>query len=104
MLPLIAIVDRMRRTIGFFLAIFAVVPLSGTQKIRGMNFAHSLAVDKGYGSPASRGSLRELHSLGVESIAIMPFGFQRHPADTEIIWVGHGGRWIGETDERLRAV
>jgi len=101
---LIAIVDRMRRCVSLILAIFAVVPLSGAQKIRGMNFAHSLAPGKGYGSEASLQSLRELRRLGADSITVIPFGFQRHPSDTEIVWVGHRGRWIAKTDERLRAV
>jgi len=56
------------------------------------------------GSPASLGSLRELRRLGADSIAIMPFGFQRTPTDTAIVWTGNGGQWIAETDERMRAV
>ncbi|HXI13430.1 MAG TPA: hypothetical protein VNM92_12430 [Thermoanaerobaculia bacterium] len=81
-----------------------------TTKVRGMNFAHSLGRrsggGRGYGSEASLQSLRSLRSLHVDSIAITPFGFQRRPDDTRIIWVGEGdgGRWIDETDDSLRAV
>jgi glycosyl hydrolase family 113 len=78
--------------------------LANAQKIRGMNFAHSLREEKGYGTAASLDSLRELRRLGVDSIAITPFGFQRFRTDTKIVWVGNGGSWIGETDDRLRAV
>ena len=84
--------------------VLVIAPLAHAQKIRGMNFAHSLRRDRGYGSNASLESLRELQRLGVSSIAITPFGFQKHPGDTEIMWVGHRGSWIGETDSRLRAV
>ena len=77
---------------------------AASRNIRGMNFAHSLAPQKGYGSAASLESLRELRRLGVDAIAIMPFGFQRSPSDTRILWVGHGGRGISETDDRMRAV
>ncbi len=82
----------------------AVLAVTLNPKIHGMNFAHSLEPEKGYGSAASMQSLRELHSLGADAIAIMPFGFQRSANDTEIRWTGHGGAGISETDERIRSV
>ncbi|HEY3053610.1 MAG TPA: hypothetical protein VGK04_09515 [Thermoanaerobaculia bacterium] len=100
----------MRLTIGTALAIAILLAgilhdaQAADQKIRGMNFAHSLTPQKGYGSPGSLQSLRELSRLGVDAIAIMPFGFQQSSSDTEILWVGHGGRGISETDDRMRAV
>lgn len=62
----------------------------------------------GYGSPASLESLRRLQALHVNSIAVTPFGFQRHADDVEILWTGSrarsGGHGIGETDEAMRGV
>src|SRR5712691_12877760 len=84
--------------------LMVAAPLCAAQKIRGMSFAHSLHPEKGYGSAASLDSLRELRRIGVDSIAITPFGFQRLPTDTKIVWVGNRGSWIGESDDRLRAV
>jgi len=77
---------------------------SGVQRIHGMNFAHSMAQGKGYGTEASLQSLRDLERLGVDAIAITPFGFQRSSGDTEIHWVGRGRHGIAETDDRMRAV
>lgn len=67
-----------------------------------MNFAHSLKRHSGYGSPASARSLNELRRLGVDSIALTPFGFQRSAQDTTIFWVGNHGRGIDETDDVVR--
>lgn len=78
--------------------------IAATPKIQGMNFAHALAAGKGYGSVASAASLQELRDLGINAIAITPFGFQKHPSDTDIVWAGHGGPWISETDDALRGV
>jgi hypothetical protein len=75
-------------------------------KDKGMSYAHALQPNRGYGSEASAASLGELRQLGVDSVALMPFGFQRGERDTEILWVGNrGGRGggIGETDEAMRA-
>ncbi len=69
-----------------------------------MNFAHALAPGKGYGSPASLQSLKELKSLHVDSVAVTPFGFQRRATDTNIVWVGDSGRWISESNDSLRGV
>jgi hypothetical protein len=70
-----------------------------------MNVAHSLRPAKGYGTAASLQSLRELQSLGVDSVAVTPFGFQRRPGDTSIVRPGtRGGAWISETDEAMRGV
>ncbi len=70
----------------------------------GMNFAHAMGATRGYGTPASLASLRELRSLGVRSVAVTPFGFQRRATDSEIVWVGSGGRFIDETDDSIREV
>lgn len=97
----------MRLTLGTALAMTILLVADGQaagRKIRGMNFAHSLAPQKGYGSTASLESLRELRRLGVDAVAVMPLGFQRSSSDTNILWAGHGGRGISETDDRMRAV
>jgi hypothetical protein len=93
-----------RLSVFVFCAFTVTSAYASVNKIRGMNFAHSLKREKGYGTVASLESLRELRRLGVDSIAIMPFGFQRRPADTQITWVGSGGQWVAESDDRLRAV
>lgn len=53
----------------------------------------------GYGSPTSARSLSRLRELGVDWIAITPFGFLSGPTDTSITWQQKG---IVETDESLR--
>ncbi|HVZ40133.1 MAG TPA: hypothetical protein VHI13_12720, partial [Candidatus Kapabacteria bacterium] len=44
---------------------------------RGVNYAHIHSRGHGYGSPISAAQLDTLHRLGVNAIAITPFGFQR---------------------------
>ncbi len=56
---------------------------------------------KGYGSPASAGTLARLKELGVDWISITPFGFLRTTGDTAVRW---GARRIVETDSSLIAV
>ena len=72
-------------------------------KHRGVSYAHAWgrrAAERGYGSPASAASLQVLSDLGVDWIAITPFGFQRTPQDTSFRW---GGSRFSETDDRLKA-
>jgi hypothetical protein len=54
-----------------------------------------------YGSEESTQALKELKALGVEWIAIVPYGFQPNPSDTAIRW---GQPNVPETDENLRKV
>jgi len=68
-------------------------------KQRGMSFAAAHPARGTYGSPASAESLRELKTLGVDWISIMPFAFHRGSAD--LTW---GGEHVWETDESLIAV
>lgn len=85
------------------LLLMLLVASDAAGKDRGIGYAHSLKPNKGYGSAASGAALQELRRLGVDSIALTPFGFQRAASDTSIIWIGNGGRRIGETDEAIRA-
>jgi hypothetical protein len=85
------------------LAALLLVP-SAFGKDRGMAYAHALQHERGYGTAASAASLEELRALGVDSVALTPFGFQANPGDTTIRWVGtRVGHGIGETDEAIRA-
>lgn len=70
-------------------------------KQRGMSYACAFSRERDvrYGSEASAESLRELQSLGVTWVSIMPFGFHRGTA--ELHW---GGAGVWETDESLAAV
>lgn len=78
---------------------------------RGISFVHSWEEhgQKGYGSEASRSSLKELRSLGTTWISVMPFGFLpaldadfiRLPGDSR----DPGGALLhkaGESDDRVR--
>ena len=56
---------------------------------------------EGYGSAAAVAELEKLKALGVDSIAVVPFGFQRRNEDTAITWTGRGGDWILENDPSI---
>jgi hypothetical protein len=68
---------------------------------RGICYAHAWRAggDAGYGSAASQASLARLHRLGVEWIALTPFGYMESTRAVEIRVPAHGG---GESDERMR--
>jgi hypothetical protein len=68
-------------------------------KQHGMSFAAANPARGTYGSTASAESLRELKTLGVDWISIMPFAFHRGTAG--LTW---GGDRVWETDESLIAV
>ncbi|MBI4481422.1 MAG: hypothetical protein HY652_00890 [Acidobacteria bacterium] len=70
---------------------------------RGMSYAHTVSLTRGYLSRKSRQSLARLAELGVNWVSLMPFGFQKEPADTTIAWFGSGSGTssAGETDESV---
>lgn len=69
---------------------------------RGMSLAHNYQHGgrRGYGTPTSAASLRELEALGVQSVSLTPFGFMRGLDDPQV----HGVEDVpaAETDERVR--
>lgn len=75
---------------------------------RGVSFVHSWEQGgaQGYGSPASRKSLEELHTLGANWISVMPFGFVA-ALDADAVHFRHEGgaatrfHTAGETDDRI---
>ena len=71
------------------------------EKQQGMSYACGFSRERDirYGSPASAESLRELKSLGVNWISIMPFGFHRGTPQ-----IRFGGSRVWETDDSLVAV
>lgn len=52
-------------------------PTLGTHAVRGVNYAHIHRGGRGYGSDASRAELQNLTGLGVDWIALNPFGYQQ---------------------------
>jgi hypothetical protein len=96
----------MRIALPLLLATLLLQPANAAtpERYRGMNFAHAMGPGRGYGTASSLASLRELHGLGVTSVAVTPFGFQRRATDSEIVWVGSGGRFIDETDDSIHGV
>ena len=79
-----------------------VVTIPETQH-RGMCFAHNWQDDgvRGYGSEVGQRSIEELASLGIDSISITPFGWQRGLDSTEIHMATFAA---AETDDRLASV
>jgi hypothetical protein len=71
---------------------------------RGMSYAHEVRGGRGYGSAESERSLRRLAALGVEWIAVTPFGFQRDARAPAFRSIRSGARGPGETDQSLHAV
>ena len=69
---------------------------------RGMCLAHNYqsAGSRGYGSPTSRATLRELRELGVDWVSLTPFGFMERLDEARVHPIG--GYRAGETDERIR--
>ena len=55
---------------------------------KGSNHAHVHRRGSGYGSPASQRQHKWLHSIGANSIAITPFGFQRGATSSELVGFG----------------
>lgn len=67
---------------------------------RGFNFAHEgYQIYNGYGSTMAQRSLERLHHLGTNSVAIVPYGFQRDPLKPSFLGVHHGAG--GENDESV---
>jgi hypothetical protein len=89
---------------GGFCAIFLVCTSASarndTQPFqRGVCYASTWrARDSGYGSETSQRTLTRLHQLGVDWIAVTPFGFMESPTATEIRL---GGARSVESDARL---
>ncbi len=78
---------------------------------RGVSFVHSWEQGgaRGYGSPTSRSSLRELRALGATWISVMPFGFVRALDAEEVVFssdddasAGRRSHGAGETNARVR--
>lgn len=71
--------------------------------LRGVSYTMTNSIDGGYVSSRSRETLGRLAGLGVNSVAIMPFGFGRDSQSPEIGFIHREPQ--GETDEgTLRAV
>ncbi len=70
---------------------------------RGACLAHSYEDDgvKGYGSAASLASKKELAALGVDSISLTPFGWQRSLTSTQVDF--NPNVKAGESDDRIEA-
>src|SRR5687767_15505835 len=66
---------------------------------RGMSYAHEVRGGRGYGSADSERALRRLAALGVEWVAVTPFGFQRDARAPGFRYFRSGSRGPGETDE-----
>ncbi|MCB9289974.1 MAG: hypothetical protein H6560_21890 [Lewinellaceae bacterium] len=66
--------------------------------LKGFNFAHEgYAIYNGYGSGLASESLRELHSLGANAVAIVPYSYMRNAqAPSTLPFMTHAG---SETDE-----
>lgn len=69
--------------------LLAVTPSLRAQRLpddfqRGVNHAHVHRGARGYGSPVSATELAALRDLGVNSISLTPFGYQRTAASDEI--------------------
>jgi len=69
------------KSIAFVLVLFSgAVSFAGELPAdfdRGVNHAHVHRGDRGYGSPVSREELQALREIGINSIAITPFGYQQ---------------------------
>lgn len=52
--------------------------------VRGVNYAHIHRGDRGYGSETSRNELKHLRGLGVDWIALTPFGYQQSIGQDQI--------------------
>ncbi|HJL17684.1 MAG TPA: hypothetical protein RMH99_18615 [Sandaracinaceae bacterium LLY-WYZ-13_1] len=79
------------------------VPALAGEVRQGVAYAHNYQHRgaRGYGSEASRASRRELRALGVEWLAVTPFGFMRSVDDPTVRSAeGHAG---AETDARMVA-
>jgi hypothetical protein len=66
---------------------------------RGICYASAWRGDGAYGSATSARTLERLHKLGVEWIALTPFGFMESPSAVAVHGLGERG---AESDERLR--
>lgn len=92
----------MKRKVLVLMMLLALACASRTPQVkqRGMNYACAFdrTRDVRYGSPASAESLRELQKLGVNWIAITPFGFHRGTPE-----IHFGGERVWETDDSLVA-
>jgi hypothetical protein len=92
------------------LPITSDIPISAPRPLgddfqRGVNHAHVHSRGHGYGSAASAAELDSLHELGVNCIAITPFGFQRGADadrivgfDGDSVLHGHGDRSLTDSD------
>ncbi len=78
-----------------------VLPLA-TGVHRGMSVAHSWQAQgsRGYGSPTSAATLRELQALGVSHVSLTPFGFMSSLTSEEVRIDPYPD--AGETDARVR--
>jgi len=87
------------RLVLLFLLIASTMPAA--EKQRGMSYACAFSRERDirYGSPASAEALRELKTLGVNWISIMPFGFHRGTPE-----IRFSGSRVWETDDSLVAV
>lgn len=73
---------------------------TGLPYYRGFNFAHEgYQIYNGYGSRMAQQSLERLSELGTNSVAIVPYGFQRDPQKPSFLGVHHGAG--GENDESV---
>jgi hypothetical protein len=60
--------------------------------VRGISYAHVHRRGHGYGSSVSASTLARLGRMGVDGLALMPFGYQRRATDERVFgFPGHGG-------------
>ncbi len=75
---------------GFCLVVTSVVwgqadaPSLNPQAVRGVNYAHIHRRGHGYGSDTSRRELADLREIGVDWIAVTPFGYQPSSLDDHL--------------------
>lgn len=64
---------------------------------RGITLAHEgFRTREGYGSDAALAQLARIRKLGADTVTLVPYGFTRAPAETEVRWTGSD-----ETDDRI---